>query len=102
MQLSGRGVAMSFFASCVFTIVPGYVLLLAPLDGVQVFAQRVLWSLPAVFVLLLMVGRGPELKKNLQRLTREPLLVLAYRLRRVCTRLWSKLKTSSFNLLFRK
>ena len=77
MQLSGRGVAMSFFASCVFTIVPGYVLLLAPLDGVQVFAQRVLWSLPAVFVLLLMVGRGPELKKNLQRLTREPLLVLA-------------------------
>lgn len=29
MQLSGRGVAMSFFASCVFTIVPAYVLLLA-------------------------------------------------------------------------
>lgn len=48
MQLSGRGVAMSFFASCVFTIVPAYVLLLAPLDGVQVFAQRILWSLPAV------------------------------------------------------
>ena len=68
---------LSFFASCVFTIVPAYVLLLAPLDGVQVFAQRILWSLPAVFILLLMVGRGAELQANLQRLKREPLLVLA-------------------------
>ncbi len=77
MQLSGRGVAMSFFASCVFTIVPAYVLLLAPLDGVQVFAQRILWSLPAVFILLLIVGRGPELKQSFTRLKREPVLVLA-------------------------
>lgn len=77
MQLSGRGVAMSFFASCIFTIIPAYVLHLAPLDGVQVFAQRILWSLPAVFSLLLIVGRGAELKASLQRLKREPLLVLA-------------------------
>ena len=77
MQLSGRGVAMSFFSSCVFTIIPAYVLNLAPLDGVQVFAQRILWSLPAVFILLLMVGRGAVLKANVQRLKREPLLVLA-------------------------
>ncbi|HZJ92302.1 MAG TPA: EamA family transporter RarD [Thiopseudomonas sp.] len=77
MQLSGRGVAMSFFASCIFTIVPAYVLLLAPLDGVQVFAQRVLWSLPAVFILLMAVGRGPELKASVLRLKREPLLVVA-------------------------
>lgn len=77
MQLSGRGVAMSFFASCIFTIIPAYVLNLAPLDGVQVFAQRILWSLPAVFILLLIVGRGAELKASLQRLKREPLLVLA-------------------------
>ena len=77
MQLSGRGVAMSFFASCIFTIIPAYVLNLAPLDGVQVFAQRILWSLPAVFILLLVVGRGAELKASLQRLKREPLLVLA-------------------------
>lgn len=77
MQLSGRGVAMSFFASCIFTIIPAYVLHLAPLDGVQVFAQRILWSLPAVLILLLMVGRLPELKASVQRLRREPLLVLA-------------------------
>ncbi len=77
MQLSGRGVAMSLFSSCIFTIIPAYVLSLAPLDAVQVFAQRILWSLPAVFILLLMVGRGAELKANVKRLTREPLLVLA-------------------------
>ncbi len=77
MLLSGRGVAMSFFASCVFTIIPAYVLQLSPLDGVQVFAQRVLWSLPAVFVLLLLAGRGPALKQCVQRLVREPLLVVA-------------------------
>ena len=38
MLLSGRGVAMSVFASFVFAIIPGYALYLAPLDGVQVFA----------------------------------------------------------------
>ena len=77
MLLSGRGVAMSFFASCIFTIIPAYVLQLAPLDGVQVFAQRVLWSLPAVFMLLMLVGRGPALKECVQRLWREPLLIVA-------------------------
>ena len=77
MQLSGRGVAMSFFASCVFAIIPGYALYLAPLNGIQVFAQRVLWSLPVVFVLLVLVGRLPQLKVCLQRLVREPILILA-------------------------
>jgi len=77
MLLSGRGVALSVFASCVFAIVPGYALYLAPLDGVQVFAQRVLWSLPAIFLLLLMAGRAPALKEAVVRLFREPLLILA-------------------------
>ncbi len=77
MQLSGRGVAMSVFASCVFAVIPGYALYLAPLDGVQVFAQRVLWALPAVFVLLILSGRSALLKKCLQRLVHEPILILA-------------------------
>lgn len=77
MLLSGRGVAMSVFASCVFAIIPGYALYLGPLDGIQVFAQRVLWSLPAVFMLLLVMGRAAALKEALLRLLREPLLILA-------------------------
>ena len=77
MLLSGRGVAMSVFASCIFAIIPGYALYLGPLDGVQVFAQRVLWSLPAVFMLLLVSRRMPVLKETLLRLLREPRLILA-------------------------
>src|SRR3989338_6152505 len=58
MQLSGRGVALSIIASVLFAVVPGYVRLLAPLDGLQVFAQRVLWSMPAVLLLPPARGRG--------------------------------------------
>lgn len=77
MQLSGRGVALSVIASCLFAVIPGYALYLGPLDGVQVFAQRILWSLPAVFVMLLMLGRASELKQSVLRLVREPRLILA-------------------------
>lgn len=77
MQLSGRGVALSVIASCLFAVIPGYALYLGPLDGVQVFAQRVLWSLPAIFIMLLVLGRATELKESVLRLVREPLLILA-------------------------
>lgn len=77
MQLSGRGVALSIIASCLFSVIPGYALYLGPLDGVQVFAQRVLWSLPAVFIMLLVLGRASQLKESVLRLVREPILILA-------------------------
>ncbi len=77
MQLSGRGVAMSVIASCLFAVIPGYALYLGPLDGVQVFAQRILWSLPAVFIMLLVAGRASTLKEAVLRLVREPILILA-------------------------
>ena len=53
MQLSGRGVALSVGASMLFAVLPGYVQWLTPLDGVQIFAQRVLWSIPLVLLLSL-------------------------------------------------
>ena len=77
MLLSGRGVAMSVFASCIFAVIPGYALYLTPLDGVQVFAQRVLWSLPAVLLLLIAAGRTSALKEAVLRLVRESVLILA-------------------------
>jgi chloramphenicol-sensitive protein RarD len=77
MQLSGRGVAMSIIASCLFAVIPGYALYLGPLDGIQVFAQRILWSLPAVFIMLLVAGRASVLKESVLRLVREPILILA-------------------------
>ncbi|WP_339079756.1 EamA family transporter RarD [Pseudomonas sp. TMP9] len=75
MQLSGRGVALSMIASVLFALVPGYVQLLAPLDGLQVFAQRVLWSLPAVLLLVTLSRQWPLLFAACGRLRREPLLL---------------------------
>ena len=75
MQLSGRGVALSIIASVLFALVPGYVQLLAPLDGLQVFAQRVLWSLPAVLLLVTVSRQWPLLLAAFARLRREPLLL---------------------------
>ncbi|MHA6493983.1 EamA family transporter RarD [Pseudomonas borbori] len=77
MQLSGRGVSLSIVASILFALVPGYVQLLAPLDGVQVFAQRVLWSIPAVLLLVTLARQWQVLGATCARLRREPLLLTA-------------------------
>ncbi|GLK91308.1 EamA family transporter RarD [Pseudomonas turukhanskensis] len=77
MKLSGRGVALSVTASLLFAFMPGYVKQLAPLDGVQIFAQRVLWSIPLVLLLVALSRQWGLLFGVLQRLRREPLLVLA-------------------------
>ncbi|WP_375739287.1 EamA family transporter RarD [Pseudomonas boanensis] len=77
MRLSGRGVVLSLIASVLFALMPGYVKTLAPLDGVQVFAQRVLWSIPAVLALLLLTRQWPAFIGVLGRLRSEPLLLAA-------------------------
>lgn len=76
MQLSGRGVALSLLASVLFAMVPGYVRLLEPLDGLQVFAHRVLWSIPAVLLLITLLGQWPNLIAACQRIRREPMLMV--------------------------
>ena len=77
MHLSGRGVALSVAASVLFVLIPGYVRELAPLDGVQVFAQRILWSIPAVLLLVALTRQWTVLAAALNRLRREPLLLPA-------------------------
>ncbi len=77
MQLSGRGVSLSVFASILFALIPGYVQQLAPLDGVQIFAQRVLWSIPAVLLLVTLSRQWAVLRAATARLRREPGLLAA-------------------------
>ncbi|MFZ3186658.1 MAG: EamA family transporter RarD [Pseudomonas sp.] len=77
MKLSGRGVSLSLIASVLFVLIPGYVRELAPLDGVQVFAQRVLWSIPAVLLLVLLTRQWAVLAAALRRLRAEPKLLAA-------------------------
>lgn len=77
MILSGRGVFLSLFASILFGIIPGYVQWLTPLDGIQVFAQRVLWSIPAVLVLVVLGRQMQVVAQSLERLLSEPRVLLA-------------------------
>lgn len=77
MQLSGRGVVLSVTASVLFVLIPGYVRELAPLDGLQVFAQRVLWSIPAVLLMVTLARQWRVLGAAFVRLRREPLLLPA-------------------------
>ncbi|CAD5108731.1 EamA family transporter RarD [Zestomonas carbonaria] len=77
MRLSGRGMALSLAASALFALIPGYVRELAPLDGWQILAQRVLWSIPAVLLLVLAFRQWPTLMAVFGRLRREPLLLAA-------------------------
>lgn len=77
MKLSGRGVSLSIGASMLFALIPGYVQQLAPLDGVQVFAQRVLWSIPAVLLLVAVARQWTVLAVAIGRLRHEPLLLAA-------------------------
>ena len=75
MNLSGLGVLLSLGASLLFALITVYVRLLAPLDGLQVFAQRVIWSIPAVLLLVLLSRQWPLLLDSLRRLRREPWLL---------------------------
>lgn len=77
MHLSGRGLALSIGASMLFAVLPGYVQWLTPLDGVQVFAQRVLWSVPLILLLVLAARQTHLLRETFVRLRHEPLLLAA-------------------------
>ncbi len=77
MSLSARGVALSLGASCLFVLIPPYVRVLQPLDGLQVFAQRVLWSIPVILLLMCLTRQVPLLLQALRRLRSEPRLALA-------------------------
>lgn len=68
---------LSLGASVLFALITVYVPLLAPLDGLQVFAQRVVWSIPAVLLLVLLAGQWSLLLDSLRRLRSEPRLLLA-------------------------
>ena len=72
----GRGISLSVGASMLFALLSGYTRLLAPLDGLDIFAWRVVWTLPGALALLFLRRRWPQARELLQRLWREPLTCL--------------------------
>jgi chloramphenicol-sensitive protein RarD len=69
---SGRGIAMSLNASVLFALLSAYTLMLAPLGGLDIFAWRVIWTVPGALLLLLQRGGGRHLSGLVKRMMTEP------------------------------
>lgn len=62
------------FASSLFALMSAYTTLLAPLDGLDIFGWRILWTLPGALALVAWRGRWPVMQTLAARLLREPRL----------------------------
>lgn len=75
-QLLGRGIGLSVLASSLFAFLSGYTRLLAPLDGTDIFAWRILITLLCVLGLLAWRGELPRLRAAMGELLASPARVL--------------------------
>ena len=74
----GRGIALSVAASALFALMSGYTKWLAPLDGLDIFAWRIVWTLPGALALVALRKRWPQLCALVARLAKTPQLLLAF------------------------
>jgi chloramphenicol-sensitive protein RarD len=56
----GRGIAFSVSASTLFAPMSVYAKLLSPLTGLDIFAWRVIWTVPGAFTLIAVRSRLPH------------------------------------------
>ncbi len=75
---TAHGISMSVVASALFALLTGYVVLLKPLDGLDIFAWRIFWTIPAAFVLLLYFKRLPQFFNALYSLVKQPVNALLF------------------------
>ena len=66
----GRGIALSVTASALFALMSGYTKWLAPLNGLDIFAWRIMWTLPGALALVALRNRWPQLCALLAKLAR--------------------------------
>ncbi|MDR9838355.1 EamA family transporter RarD [Herbaspirillum huttiense] len=71
-QLVGRGIGLSVLASSLFAFLSRYTRLLAPLDGTDIFAWRILITLLCVLGLLAWRGELPRLRAAMAELLASP------------------------------
>ncbi|WP_248322795.1 EamA family transporter RarD [Caballeronia sp. Sq4a] len=74
----GRGIALSVAASALFALLSGYTKWLAPLDGLDIFAWRIVWTLPGALLLVALSGRWPQLCSLVANLARNVRLLAAF------------------------
>lgn len=73
-----RGITLSVSASILFATMSAYTQWLSPLSGLDLFAWRVLWTLPVLLALLLWRGLGAALLDAIGQMLRRPLLGLYF------------------------
>ncbi|CAN7636722.1 EamA family transporter RarD [Trinickia sp. LjRoot230] len=76
-RFSGRGIALSVAASALFALMSAYTRLLAPLDGLDIFAWRMIWTAPGALLLVALRGRWPQLRALALRACTAPRTALA-------------------------
>ncbi|WNC93031.1 EamA family transporter RarD [Paraburkholderia sp. FT54] len=72
-----RGIALSVCASAMFALLSAYATLLAPLSGLDIFAWRIIWTVPGALLLVALRKRLPILRRLLYRMVTEPKLGVA-------------------------
>ncbi|WP_374627221.1 EamA family transporter RarD [Pandoraea sp.] len=74
-MLSGRGVMLSVSASVMFAVMPALVSQLTPLSGLDVFAWRILLTLPGALVIVTALRRWHVLRSTLSHVLHRPALL---------------------------
>jgi chloramphenicol-sensitive protein RarD len=74
----GRGIALSVAASALFALMSGYSTWLGPLDGLDIFAWRIVGTLPGALALVALTKRWPTLCALLAKLARSPLSLAGF------------------------
>lgn len=86
----GRGIALSVIATTLFSLLSVYTRILHPLGGLDIFAWRIVWTVPGAFLLVGLRGRWRQFMALTCASLRDPLrglmLVLASAL--LGTQLW--------------
>ena len=69
-----RGIALSVSACVMFALLSAYATLLAPLTGLDIFAWRIVWTVPGALLLVASRTRMPILRQLLYRRMTQPAL----------------------------
>lgn len=85
IQSRPDGIALNVFSSFLFALMYGYVGVLKPLTGEEIYGWRILLTIPCLTVMLVLMGSWGEIKDIVQRLIHERLF-------------WAKRLISSFLL----
>lgn len=75
---TARGIGLSVTASMLFALLSAYTSRLAPLDGLDIFAWRILWTLPFSLVLLVRRRQHKQMLDAVRTLPMQPVQALLF------------------------